>query len=69
MPKVIVRENETIDDAVRRFRRICRRAGVLTGTYVRMADRNRQRYFYESKGVRNRRRRKMAIYRRHNENP
>ena len=62
--KVVVRDGETIQEAVRRFRTTCRRAGVLAGRYIPMPDRNRQRYFHESKGVKQRRRRHIADMRR-----
>ena len=62
--KVVVRDGETIQEAVRRFRAICRRSGVLTGHYIPLADRNRQRYYYESKGVKQRRRRHITDARR-----
>jgi ribosomal protein S21 len=62
--KVVVRDGETIQEAVRRFRTICRQSGVLTGHYIRLADRNRQRYYFESKGVKQRRRRHIADARR-----
>lgn len=29
MPKIIVKENETLDNALKRFKRDCDRAGVL----------------------------------------
>ena len=62
--KIVVREGESIQEAVRRFRTACRHSGLLTGHYVRMHDRNRQRYFYESKGVMQRRNRHIAAMRR-----
>ncbi|MAT73307.1 MAG: 30S ribosomal protein S21 [Planctomycetaceae bacterium] len=60
MPRVIVRDDESIHAAVRRFQFACRQAGVLTGSYVRMIDRNRQRRYFESRGVKDRRRRHIA---------
>ena len=62
--KVLVRDDETIESAIRRFRRVVRENGVLTGTYVRMVDRNRQKYFYERPSIKRRRKRHIAATRR-----
>lgn len=39
MPKIRVKDNEPLDIAIRRFRRVCEKAGVLTEV--------RRREFYE----------------------
>ncbi|MCA8992797.1 MAG: 30S ribosomal protein S21 [Planctomycetaceae bacterium] len=57
---VVVRDDETLHQAVHRFRLLCRRFGVPHGGYIRMADRNRQKSFYESKGVKRHRQRRIA---------
>ncbi len=58
--KVVVRDGESLKSAMCRFRRIVRENGVLTGSYIRMSDRNCQKYFYEKPGVKRRRRRHIA---------
>ena len=62
--RVVIREDESLQEAVRRLHTRCREAGILVGRYVRMKDRNRQKYFHESKGVKQRRRRHIAAQRR-----
>ena len=56
MPSVRVRENEYFDAALRRFKRACEKAGVLTEL--------RRREFYE-KPTQERRRKKAAAVKRH----
>ena len=52
MPKTIVRENESLDDALRRFKRQVNKAGILTET--------RKREFYLKPGVRRKLKSEMA---------
>ena len=56
MPSVRVRENEYFDAALRRFKRTCEKAGVLTEV--------RRREFYE-KPTQARKRMKAAAVKRH----
>ena len=56
MPSVRVRENEYFDAALRRFKRACEKAGVLTEL--------RRREFYE-KPTQERKRKKAAAVKRH----
>lgn len=56
MPSVKVRENEYFDAALRRFKRACEKAGVLTEL--------RRREFYE-KPTQERKRKKAAAVKRH----
>ena len=56
MPSVRVKENESIDAALRRFKRACEKAGVLTEL--------RRREFYE-KPTQERKRKKAAAVKRH----
>ncbi len=56
MPSVRVRENEPFESAMRRFKRICEKAGVLTET--------RRREFYE-KPTTERKRKQAAATKRH----
>src|SRR6202000_494579 len=56
MPSVRVRENEYFDAALRRFKRACEKAGVLTDM--------RRREFYE-KPTQERKRKKAAAVKRH----
>ena len=56
MPSVRVRENEYFDAALRRFKRACEKAGILTEL--------RRREFYE-KPTQERKRRKAAAVKRH----
>ena len=56
MPSVRVRENEYFDAALRRFKRACEKAGVLTEL--------RRREFYE-KPTKERKRKKAAAVKRH----
>ena len=56
MPTVKVRENEPFDVALRRFKRSCEKAGVLTEL--------RRREFYE-KPTQERKRKKAAAIKRH----
>lgn len=44
MPKTVVRENESLDDALRRFKRQVNKAGILTEA--------RKREFYLKPGLR-----------------
>ena len=52
MPKTVVRENETLDDALRRFKRQVNKAGILTEA--------RKREFYLKPGLRRKEKSKMA---------
>jgi small subunit ribosomal protein S21 len=56
MPSVRVRENEYFDAALRRFKRACEKAGVLTEL--------RRREYYE-KPTQERKRKKAAAVKRH----
>ena len=56
MPSVRVRENEYFDAALRRFKRACEKAGVLTEV--------RRREYYE-KPTQERKRKKAAAIKRH----
>ncbi len=56
MPSIRVKENEPFDDAIRRFRRACEKAGVLTEV--------RRREFYE-KPTTVRKRKAAAAVKRH----
>ena len=56
MPSVRVKENEYFDAALRRFKRACEKAGVLTEL--------RRREYYE-KPTQERKRRKAAAVKRH----
>ncbi len=56
MPSVKVRENEPFDLALRRFKRICEKAGILAET--------RKREFYE-KPTQERKRKRAAAVKRH----
>lgn len=40
--EVYVRDGESIENAIRRFRTVARASGALTGRYVRITDRIRQ---------------------------
>ena len=52
MPKTIVRENETIDDALRRFKRQVNKAGTLTEA--------KKREFYLKPGLKRKMKSEMA---------
>lgn len=52
MPKTIVRENETLDDALRRFKRQVSKAGTLAEA--------RKREFYLKPGVKRKLKSEMA---------
>ncbi|MBT8136290.1 MAG: 30S ribosomal protein S21 [Gammaproteobacteria bacterium] len=56
MPSVRVKENEYFDAAMRRFKRACEKAGILTEL--------RRREYYE-KPTQERKRRKAAAVKRH----
>lgn len=56
MPQVKIRENEYFDSALRRFKRACEKAGILTEL--------RRREFYE-KPTQERKRKKAAAVKRH----
>ena len=56
MPNVRVRENEPFEYALRRFKRSCEKAGILSET--------RRREFYE-KPTQERKRKKAAAVKRH----
>ena len=56
MPSVRIRENEYFDSALRRFKRACEKAGILTEL--------RRREFYE-KPTQERKRKKAAAVKRH----
>jgi ribosomal protein S21 len=62
--KVIVSERESLSRALRAFHAECRRYGIRTGEYVRLADRNRRKDYYEKPGTRRRRKRSIAQYHR-----
>ena len=52
MPKTVVRENETLDEALRRFKRQVNKSGVLLET--------RKREFYLKKGLKRNLKSEMA---------
>jgi len=52
MPKTLVRENETLDEALRRFKRQVNKAGIL--------QESRKREFYLKKGLRRKLKSEMA---------
>ena len=52
MPKTVVRENETLDEALRRFKRQVNKSGVLLKT--------RKREFYLKKGLKRKLKSEMA---------
>ncbi|HBF67978.1 MAG TPA: 30S ribosomal protein S21 [Firmicutes bacterium] len=52
MPKTVVRENETLDEALRRFKRSVNKSGVLLET--------RKREFYLKKGLKRKMKSEMA---------
>ena len=56
MPSVLLKENEYFDSALRRFKRACEKAGILTEL--------RRREFYE-KPTQERKRKKAAAVKRH----
>ena len=56
MPSVRIRENEYFDAALRRFKRACEKAGILTEL--------RRREYYE-KPTQERKRKKVAAVKRH----
>lgn len=56
MPSVRIKENEPFESAIRRFKRTCEKAGVLTET--------RRREFYE-KPTTERKRKEAAATKRH----
>ena len=56
MPSIRVRENEPFDIAIRRFKRACEKAGILTEL--------RRREYYE-KPTQERKRKKAAAVKRH----
>ena len=56
MPSIKIRENEPFEIAIRRFKRACEKAGVLTEL--------RRREFYE-KPTQERKRKKAAAVKRH----
>ncbi|MCT3604007.1 30S ribosomal protein S21 [Lactobacillus acidophilus] len=57
MAKIIVHENESIDDALRRFKRSVSRSGTL--------QEYRKREFYEKPSVRRKLKSEAALKRRH----
>ncbi|EEZ79839.1 MAG: 30S ribosomal protein S21 [Candidatus Thioglobus sp.] len=57
MPSIKLRENEPFDIALRRFRRSCDRAGVITDV--------RKKEFYEKKTWVNKRKKAAAVKRTH----
>ena len=59
MPAIIVRENDPFDIALRRFRRLCDRAGVIT-------DVRKKEYFEKPTWV-NKRKKAAAVKRTHKE--
>lgn len=52
MPKTVVRENETLDEALRRFKRSVNKSGVLLEA--------RKREFYLKKGLKRKMKSEMA---------
>lgn len=52
MPKTLVRENETLDEALRRFKRQVNKAGIL--------QESRKREFYLKKGLKRKLKSEMA---------
>lgn len=52
MPKIVVRENEQLDEALRRFKRQVNKSGVLLEA--------RKREFYLKKGLKRKEKSKMA---------
>ena len=52
MPTTVVRENETLDEALRRFKRQVNKAGIL--------QESRKREFYLKKGLRRKLKSEMA---------
>ena len=52
MPRTVVRENETLDDALRRFKRQVNKAGILAEA--------RKREFYLKPGLRRKEKSKLA---------
>ena len=52
MPKTVVRENETLDEALRRFKRQVNKSGVLLES--------RKREFYLKKGLKRKMKSEMA---------
>ena len=59
MPAIKVRENEPFDIALRRFRRLCDRAGVITDV--------RKKEFFEKPTWVNKRKQAAAVKRTHKE--
>ena len=59
MPAIKVRENEPFDIALRRFRRLCDRAGVITDV--------RKKEFFEKPTRVNKRKKAAAVKRTHKE--
>ncbi len=59
MPSIKVRENEPFDIALRRFRRLCDRAGVITDV--------RKKEFFEKPTWVNKRKKAAAVKRTHKE--
>jgi small subunit ribosomal protein S21 len=55
MPSVRIRENEYFDGALRRFKRVCEKAGIFTEL--------RQREFYEKPTAERKRKKAAAIKR------
>ena len=58
MPKTVVRENETLDDALRRFKRNCAKAGIQQEI--------RKREHYEKPSVRRKKKSEAARKRKYN---
>ena len=52
MPRTVVRENETLDDALRRFKRQVNKAGILAEARIRE--------FYLKPGLRRKEKSKLA---------
>ncbi|KXG78515.1 MAG: 30S ribosomal protein S21 [Bacillota bacterium] len=57
MPEVRVGENESIDNAIKRFKRMCQKAGVLSEL--------RKREHYEKPSVRRKKKSEAARRRKH----
>ena len=58
MAKTVVRENESLDDALRRFKRNCAKAGIQQGI--------RKREHYEKPSVRRKKKSEAARKRKYN---
>jgi len=62
--KVVLSEGMPLPRALGALRVQCRRYGIQIGKYVRQADRNRRKDYFEKPGVKRRRKRHLAAHRR-----